>query len=705
MNTRLSARVILCAALIALGCGSGEDILQQNPPPPSGGNLTDEQRMSVLNEISTFVNSLGDFKSEEAQQTIATYLKARSEFMDAGVQSGNVWATFHDGRMVIIVPTYLNEPAFSGADSGGRINITHGSGRYNAPGGPEGRGKAIPSLNTGILFNGLGTAFWDGRPYLEYMFDHSHAVYALEKKDATIENLKQVDGQAIIYILTHGGMGLTLSQGLRLFKFSLWTSDRYSSAREQQYKNDLDDGSLTYVLGLQNENQGLEWHYGITQEFVKKYMTFADDAFVYVDACSSMSEEAKPFGEQVLDKCKNKMGTFIGWTNQMSSVTYAPTHRYIFDRMIASNDVSGTEQTPPQRPFDFVSVYKDMLTYPEIFNLGVSRAHGGRLAYNSRSNSEVLLTPSISYILMSDYENKLAIHGLFGDGPQEQGEVYINGNPASIELWSRYLIVCNIDQDGDNASGEVIVLFNDHWSNAVPITSWTIPMTVTREVGGIKTEAKLTLKLRGDVHRYRTVPNATPILERPDSLGLFLDEEAWLFSKASSGTYTVSGSRSHGCALVDCQVSETLTSRAEGGNLPYEIAVDGLHFYARYRWSRDLKRLRVGLRVYVPDVELDHSKTYRSCREGANRPDEHDTEYENFVIEAPSDEHEVIEFEFDENFKIAKGDKPEIGNLLWGVCETSISRNVRIEWPEVDAENPPTDKTSARMFNDMDVNP
>jgi len=693
MSTKLSARVILCAVLIALGCGSGEDILQQNPPPPSGGTLTDEQRMSVLNECSTFVNSLGDFKSEEVQQIIATYLKARIEFKDAGIQSGNVWATFHDGQMVIIIPDYLNEPSFIAPDTGGRINITDGIGRYNAPGGPEGRSKAIPSLKKGILFNGLGTAFMDGRIHLEFMFNQSDANYELENKDATIQNLKAVDDQAIIYILAHGGTGFEWSGVIPTPTFSLWTSDKVSTAMNAQYKNDLDDGTLSYMRGLQNLDQPSEWHYGITQKFVKKYMTFAEDAFVYIDACSSMSEEAKAFSDQVLDKCKNQMGTYIGWTKPMSGITYIPTHRYIFDRMIASNDVSGTEQTPPQRPFDFVSVYNDMLTYPEVYNLGVSRAHGGRLAYNSRSISEVQLTPSISYILMSDYENKMAIHGLFGDDPQEQGQVFINGNLASIELWSRYLIICKIDED---ASGDVVVSFNDHRSNAVPITSWTIPLTVTRDVGGLKTEAKLTLKLRGDVHRYRAVPNATPILERPDSLGLFLDEEAWLFSKASSGTYTVSGSRSHGCALVKCQASQTQTNQAQGGNLPYDITVDGLHFYARYRWSRDLKKLRVGLSVYVPNVKVDNSTTYTSCSPGPGPPDDNSFEYENVDITVPSDEHDIIEFEFDENLKIASGDKPQTESFLWGVCESQISRIVRIKWPAVEAEHPPTDETAAR---------
>ena len=387
----------------------------------------------------------------------------------------------------------------------------------------------------------------------------------------------------------------------------------------------------------------------------------------------------------------------------MSGITYIPTHRYIFDRMIASNDVSGTEQTPGQRPFDFVSVYKDMLTYPEVYNLGVSRAHGGRLAYNSRSKSEVLLTPSISYIVMSDYENKMVIHGLFGDGPQQQGQVWINGKLVSIELWSKHLIICEIDQEGNFSSGDVIVGFNGHLSNTVPLTSWTIPLTVTRDVAGVKTKAKLTLRLRGDVHRYRTIPNATPILERPDSLGLGDEQNmfGWAFSKASSGTYTVSGARVTGCALGGCQITETQASQAQGGDLPFDANPVELKYGAYYRWSRDLKKLRVGLVISVPNVEIDHSTKYRSCP-GTNPKDQNHMAPEDVVITVPSAEHEIIEFEFDENFNIVEGDKPKIQNFSWSLCNTPDSSTTRVEWPAVEAKGPPTAETSARAF---DTNP
>jgi hypothetical protein len=541
----------------------------------------------------------------------------------------------------------------------------------------------------------------DGRVHLSAMFNKSGTDYDLERKDATIDNLKAVKDEAIIYILTHGGVGFTFSGLIPTPKFSLWTSDLVSKAKDVQYKTDLDNGALSYVYGLQNLNQPYEWHYGITQEFVKQHMSFADDAIVYLDACSSMSEEAKPFSEQVLDKCKNKMGTYVGWTKPMSGITYIPTHRYIFDRMIGSDDASPTQQDPPQRPFDFKSVYDDMLTYPEVFHLGVSRAHGGRLAYNSRSNSEVLLTPSISYILMMENENKMIIHGSFGDGPQDKGSVWINGQLVPIELWSKNFIICEIDQEGPASSGDVIVGFNGHHSNTVPLTSWTIPLTVTQDVAGIKTKAKLTLKLRADVHRYRTTPNADPIVQRPDSLGLGNEQgDGWLFSKASTGTYTVEGRREASCELYGCQISETQTIQAKGGELPYiDVYTPRLNYYyvAFYRWSRDLKRLRVRFTIYVSNVMMDYTKTTHPCgkSDGSHYSS---SEAENIVISVPSAEHEIIELEFDENFKIAEGNKPNIQTFSWDLCNTPTSWTTRVQWPAVEPMDAPTSETAARGF-------
>ncbi|MEJ1239315.1 hypothetical protein WBG78_14355 [Chryseolinea sp. T2] len=733
MKTALSVALLISVAMALLTCGGAEDLLQQNPTgnlPLPGDPLTDEQRMAVLEDCRTFVNALGDITSDKAQQAIVEWLQSRPEFEDAGMESGNVWAYFYDGRVVTILPAWLSkeepggrvantndasgkyadgkcdskkssagESAVAGSDvgritgetsAGGNSELGAGNG-----GGAGNRTTGIPLVKTGILFNGMGTAFEDGRQHLYDMFTVSLADYKLMLQPASIDNLKAVKDQAIVYVLTHGGIGFKKIRILGDRVYALWTSDLVTTLSDEKNKEDLDNGVLAYSLGLQNKNESLEWHYSITEEFVKKYMTFAENAIIYVDACNSMNDESKSFGEALLDKCANKKGTFVGWTKPTSSVAYIPTQRYIFDRMIASNDVSGTEQKPDQRPFDFVSVYNDMFTYPEVFHLGVSK-HGGRLAYNSRSTTEVLLTPSISYITMYDWESIMVLHGLFSDGPVQNGHVWINGKEASVIQWSKNFIICKIDDEGGDSFGNVMVTYNDQRSNTVPLSAWTIPLTVTRDEAGIKTEATLKLRLRGDVHRFRAEPNATPIVERFDSLGLEVvnGESGWQFSKESNGHYRVGGSRQAECTKDDCQYKDTHSWKEDEGDLPYDFSQNSFRFGALYLWSPDLKKLTVRLSFLIPKINSNEEFVVRCPKSESKHTD---TDPKSLTVSVPSDDFDVVELKFDENFNIVGDDKKKSRGYQWSHCDDTDSLVTHVKWPTVHPENPPTDETPARV--------
>ena len=717
MKTALSVALIVFVAIASLTCGS-DDVLQliPNQPPPSGDVLTDEQRMAVFDECRAFVDALGDITSEAAQQAIVTWLKARPEFEEAGIESGNVWAYFDDGQMVTILPDWLNKD-----ETGGRLPYVIEGGKSSADGESHvtvggrsdnnsetsgkgmdagGRGQGIPEVKAGILFYGLGTAFQDDRNHLEIMFETGgRTEYKLTQQDATIDNLKAVkdSANAVVYILTHGGIGFKKIRILGERVFSLWTKDTLTAANQEKYKDDVNNGVLSYQLALQNEWRAYECHYAITQEFVKQYMSFAENAIVYVDACNSMNEGSKAFSDQVLDKCAKQKGTYVGWTKPMNAITYIPTARYIFDRMIGANDEGATQQNPPlQRPFDFVSAYEDMLTFPEVFHLGVSSS-GGRLAYNSRSTSEVLLVPSISYITMYDWESIMVIHGMFSDGPPDQGHVFMNGSEVSVTLWTKKFIICKIDDDGADSFGEVWVMYNDQFSNAVPLTSWTIPLTVTRDEGGIKTEATLTLRLRGDVHPYRVKPNDTPVLERPDSLGAQLPADVgWQFGKVSTGHYSLGGSRQADCTIGECSVRDTYSWKPAAGDLPYDFTLGEFRYGATYLWSRDLQKITVRLGIYIPGIDVTEG-VYMNCpRTGANNHSS--TEMGSISVDVPSEDFDVLEFELDENYNIIVGDKPpKTRTLAWGQCNETITLSTQIKWGTVNAQSPPTAETAARV--------
>jgi hypothetical protein len=105
MKSALISCMIIIVAMFLLTCSGSPEVVSPNPtiPNPNPGTgpileLTDEQRIAVLDECGAVADALGDLQSDAQQQALVTYLKSRGEFEDAGAMGGNVWARFHDGR-------------------------------------------------------------------------------------------------------------------------------------------------------------------------------------------------------------------------------------------------------------------------------------------------------------------------------------------------------------------------------------------------------------------------------------------------------------------------------------------------------------------------------------------------------------------------------------------------------------------------------
>src|SRR5687768_13780872 len=117
MRNALIISLIAATSILLVTCGESEVHPAPAPGPgnnPPTGSITDEQRLAVLKECHDFVTSLGDLRSDAAQQLLVTWLKTRPEFEEADTLGGNVWADFHDGRVAIFVPDVLNDPQVDG---------------------------------------------------------------------------------------------------------------------------------------------------------------------------------------------------------------------------------------------------------------------------------------------------------------------------------------------------------------------------------------------------------------------------------------------------------------------------------------------------------------------------------------------------------------------------------------------------------------
>jgi len=562
MKRALIASLISGIGMLLLAC-SGSELIPPNPPLPGPGtgpilNLTDEQRIAVLNECGTFADALGDLKSDAAQQALVTYLKSRPEFEDADTAAGNVWAYFHDGRLVTFIPDWLSK-------------YTETGGRVPTPDISPGRSSAENALRMGVpagkkvmLFHGLGNAFGDNRPFLSDIFSRSHTQYRVEPKDATVENLKNAKDVDIFYFDTHGGAGDVKEINNPFAVFSLWTSDEVSAERELRYRGDLDNTVLTYMRAL--EDRGVlnrpinEWHYAITPKFVNEHMTFTENSLIYLDACSGYAPEASTFKQTMMARAKNAATTYIAWTGSTDEGTTFPTSRFIFDRLLGAPVYM--LEAPPQRPFDLDQIFGALLKY----NLGLS-SYGGSLKFES-NNLEIFLAPSIKYITMDDYSSVMTIEGLFGDNSRNDGKVTVGGITVPF-TWSPYQITCELPVTGPGSSGDVIVSVNGHESNIVPLSEWTIPLHLVQDDFGVKVDAHLNLKIRADVHRYRTKPEETPRTDRPDLPMPLPASLGFPFSLASTGTYTVGGQRLAYCVLGDCSLRDTESAVGQHGPLPF----------------------------------------------------------------------------------------------------------------------------------------
>ena len=691
MKNALTINVIVAACFIMLTCSEPPELVPGPTPGPTPGpklTLTDEERLAVLKECSQFTDLLGDLTPEATQEIVVAWFKSRPEFKDAGIATKNVWASFHDGRLVTIIPNW------EGAEEtvGGRIATDESSGRMESA-ASDARASALPGSSTMILFHALGRGFMDDRPFLKNLISSSHTDYLVNLQDASIDNLKAVNDLGVFYIRTHGGVANRGGTPV----FMLWTTDSTSVANEQKYLPEWNSNMLVYCLAKKDVDQKDEWHYGITSEFVRhsRYMNFAADAFLYIDGCNGMTSEADQFRTSMIGEAANDKATYIGWTAPKSWYAGNPTARFVFDRLLGTHDQSNNSIEPVQRPFDWPSIFDDLFT----FGLGVSE-HGGRLAYSSIYNTEPILTPSIEYIWMDDYDSKMVIKGFFGEDFQ-YATVMVDGIAASNIIWSPTLVIAEIPTKGKGSHGDVVVSIRGHESNKVPLSLWTIPMNLSVDDMGVTTEAIINLKIRADVHPYRTKSGEQPRNIRPDSLDMLSDPKilGWLFNTSSTGTYSVAGQRQVSCTLDGgCYVRDTEWVINKSANLPYDALGSGLGFRAYYKWAEDMKTIYVKVYATIPNVGMEF-ELYGKC------PDKDavtvNRSYASTLgVSIPTEGIDQLQIKLDDNHKIMSDRATKTRFLDWGRCQTTSRIITTASWSAATPESAPKPDTDARAMSE-----
>ena len=351
--------------------------------------------------------------------------------------------------------------------------------------------------------------------------------------NATVDNLKTVSGDGVLYFASHGGI-LGDGTDLNPRTFVLATSTAANALTEALYKSELAEDPfhinppelIRFNVRI-NGNGPWVSRYGITAAFISKHWNnFSNNSLVYISACNSddprpstdlpskvTPKSAQDFKQAVLTKNDS---VYAGWTADTTVSNVVATDLLMFDRLLGANQWdtfslpyfgfnSGQflKETLPdangntfyQRPFDWQTVIqsdvqkhsiqyladdgKTVLSSP----LGKDASSGSVLKFTpNREMSSVfgLLAPSVAFVQI--YESgltnpvlgqpQLQIFGIFGNA---EGSVTVGGQGASIPPdgtgWSPTEIVANFPSSGASGS-DITVSVQGHPSNAARLTEW-----------------------------------------------------------------------------------------------------------------------------------------------------------------------------------------------------------------------------------------
>jgi hypothetical protein len=514
---------------------------------PSASLLTEIQQWVDIDALIAKVNTLPGVDVAADNQALLAAIQANPDFVRSGIDapSSSVWAMFADGSPLVF-GNDRRTPSSSAGSSATAAQNQISSGFINRSSLAAGDAAVVPP--TEIPASSQVRLLWadyyslTGSAIVAYLAPWLTAanykpiqnidVSSFRDDNATVESLKKVGGDGVLYYAAHGGFfgdGKTLYTPLT---FALSTSTDANAINDTPYECDLhpdhcvaDQGPFRLVrCGFHLNGDGPEVpRYCLTAAFVTKYWTdFSDNSFVYIAACNSddprpstalpsgVPQGAQDFKQAVFSK---NVSVYAGWTNEMPYQVADATDLLLFDRLLGANqwdhfslpysgfgsgdflketlpDINGN--TFYQRPFDWQSVIQsDVQNHsikflaldgktPLSSPLGVYQPENAVLQFTPNANlSSVfgLLSPSIGWaqIWESGLTNRvlgqpqLQIFGLFGSAA---ATLTVGGQQISdFSPITAYEVLADFPSSAASGS-DITVSVQGHPSNTVRLTEW-----------------------------------------------------------------------------------------------------------------------------------------------------------------------------------------------------------------------------------------
>ncbi|MFA5863088.1 MAG: hypothetical protein WC975_00220 [Phycisphaerae bacterium] len=517
--------LLLMSVFLLQGCGSGLE---------EGDGLSAESRIAAMDAVSKFIAKLpadGDFATN--LNSVAEFLSKRSEFSATGVSDNYscVWGRFQNGWGFVIKTDRLPSMPIDTTASAkvmtpvmrklANISSNERNAKLSDNISTWKTRPEMPSVAQAKLFACLGTGFGNVVPTVRsWLLNAGYSVNDELSSGGTVEDLKTVQGDGIFYISTHGGGGQFHPDGGEMF--CLTTGTLVTPENEVIYAEDLNDKSLVIQQSWVN-NTTVERRYAITENFVKKYMKFGKNSFVYIDACYGDNIDFRHACEEA------GASLYVSWTGPVYDPFAVRAAFFIFDRMLGANSMAGVVENPKQRPFDYSHVYTDLLERGWNRNPGegdipedglfrnlvvVPGKYPVRLVMTEGPGACGWLAPSIECLRVNESpENakadmsEMEIFGTFGSDPGESGrKVEIEDQDLPVLSWTPTKIVCELPIAGPRSAGKVQVFSGNIRSNLVPLTDWWLTLRYkAKGEGSLQTTMDITCHLRYDVHGFRTV--------------------------------------------------------------------------------------------------------------------------------------------------------------------------------------------------------
>jgi hypothetical protein len=456
--------------------------------PVAPAPLSDDRRLAVLDAIGAVQDALPGQDINADNQALLAYLRSRPELEDAAISSDLcVWASFLDGQALLLG---------TNVDDSGGVNRERRAFR------PIGFDMSLPTTTQTRVLSGVTSRFADHYTLDSPLYGLDTNGYHIGSQDASVEGLRQVQGDGVFAFTTHGGQFDLRNGGAA---FALASASPVTKADLAAYNADLNAGRLclfraAFDYDTQALKTRLQWHFGITPKFIDdNHWSFDPHSLIVINGCDS--------DDPTLKSAFARAGAsvYAGWSQPVRVLDAYHAVSFLFDRLLGANAVAPLE-TPPQRPFDCMSVWLDMQN--EKTDTSVSKKTGipSKLMLTPLQGDFRILAPSIASLGASDINNELTLGGSFGEEP---GEVTMGGQSLTVTQWTSGQITC---RGLPVPSGEVVVTANGHTSNAVRLTEWQGTFTHTYHgKGTLKQVVTMHIHFRADVHGFRPGLHQAPL--------------------------------------------------------------------------------------------------------------------------------------------------------------------------------------------------